>query len=167
MAPPADALVHALKYGGWSAAAGVMADRMARRLREAHELPPGGVLVPIPTTAARRRRRGYDQSMRLARALSSRLGLPVASALSRAGSRGSQVALPVDQRRANVFGAFGPGEKAGALGTHSHTILVDDVLTTGATAAAAVQALTDLGVRRVFLVAFARTLPRPVAGSPT
>ena len=81
--------------------------------------------------------------------------------------QGSQVALPVDQRRANVFGVFGPGEEAGALNAHSHTILVDDVLTTGATAAAAVQALSDLNVRRVFLVVFARTLPRPVADSPT
>ncbi|MBT8335992.1 MAG: ComF family protein [Gemmatimonadetes bacterium] len=143
-----------------------MADRMAARLRDGGGLPAGGVLVPIPTTAARRRRRGYDQSMRLARALSERLARPVASALARPGSKSSQVALPLDRRRANVHGAFEPGPEVGLVRAHSHTILVDDVLTTGATAAAAARALTTAGARRVFLVTFARTLPRSVASGP-
>jgi predicted amidophosphoribosyltransferase len=139
-----------------------MADRMTARLREDGRLPRGGVLVPIPTTAARRRRRGYDQAVHLAEALSERLDRPVAAGLVRPGSQASQVALPLDRRRANVHGAFEPGPDAGLVRTHSHTILVDDVLTTGATAAAAARALTTAGARRVFLVTFARTLPRSV-----
>lgn len=166
--PPADALVQALKYGGWRRAAGPMADRMALRLRTP-ALPAGTLLVPVPTTARRRRARGYNQARILADALARRLEWTVVEALVRRPAASSQVALPVDQRRANVSGAFEPGPEAHRIGASSHTILVDDVLTTGATAGAAAEALARLGAARVTLAAFARALPRrvgvPVVGA--
>ena len=160
--PPADALVQGLKYGGWARSAPAMARVMARRW--APEWSDGTpLLVPVPTTPGRRRRRGYNQARLLAEALGRIRGVPLADALVRRESRDSQVALPVDRRRANVSGAFGPGPEAGRVAAHSHTILVDDVLTTGATACEAALALGELGAPRVSLLAFARALPRPVA----
>lgn len=161
--PPADLLVQALKYGGWRRAAEVMADRIVPRLRSSAGRGPARI-VPVPTTDRRRRRRGYNQARVLADALGRRLGLEVVDALSRTPAAASQVALPLDERRANVSGAFGPGPQAHRIGASFHTILVDDVLTTGATAAAAAGVLATLGATRVTLAAFARALPREVGG---
>lgn len=164
--PPADALVQALKYGGWQAAAPPMAGRMVRRLRS---VPGFGSVakfcgvVPVPTTRRRIRRRGYNQAERLARLVARELDLPLLEALDRSPSKASQVALQADERRANVLKAFGPGPSASRVTQLPHLILVDDVLTTGATAGAAALALAALGAESVIFVAFARTLPRPIA----
>lgn len=162
--PPADALVQALKYGGWRLAADVMAHRMAPRLG-APAVPRPALLVPVPTTPGRRRRRGYNQARVLADALARILDLEVVEALVRKPASSSQVALPADQRRANVSEAFEPGPEAHRIGAPFHTILVDDVLTTGATAVSATEVLARLGATRVTAAAFARALPRPVGAS--
>jgi predicted amidophosphoribosyltransferase len=154
--PPADDLAHALKYGGWPEAAEEMARGMASLL------PPGsGVLVPIPTTRRRLRRRGYNQAERLARALASKVpGWEVRELLLRPGEGGSQVALHREERMANVSGAFTlhPGASLEGLGC-GPLVLVDDVLTTGATAAAAAQVLAGCGPGVVHLVTYGRALP--------
>ena len=97
--------------------------------RVAGALPAGAVLVPVPTTGRRRRARGFDQSVRLARALGERSGLPVVLALAqtagdaqRGRSRGSRLAAR------GRFTCAAPELVAGA-----RIVLVDDVLTTGAT----------------------------------
>lgn len=159
--PPADVLVRSLKYGGWRAAAGPMARRMCARLGDLPD-PAPAALVPVPTTIRRRRRRGYNQAAELAARMRERTGLPVLDMLMRPHPTRSQVALQVAQRRANVSGAFAAGPQADAAKSHSHIILVDDVLTTGATAGAAAEVLAALGARAVSLVAFARALPRPI-----
>lgn len=152
---PAPRLVHALKYQGWRRAAVPMARAMAPRLD-----PRGGeaVLVPVPTTAARLRTRGYNQASELAGELSHLSRLPVVEALERRSGVTSQVALHPSQRRSNVRDAFGvPGRGIGIRGRH--VILVDDVLTTGATALAAAAVLRRGGVAGVSLLAFARAIP--------
>ncbi len=161
LADPADRLVHALKYGGWPAVVPVMAGPMAaaaRRLR----LQDEPRVVPVPTTPRRRRRRGYNQAELLAREVARVRGWACLDALARRDLGGSQIALPVARRRANVEDAFIPGAGAGLLPATFDVILVDDVLTTGATASAAARALEALGARSVALLAFARTLPRDV-----
>lgn len=160
--PPADALVQALKYGGWRTAAGPMVRRMAARLRGGGGVGSAAALVPVPTTPARERRRGYNQARLLAAGLAGELGIGVIEALARRPTGASQVALQVDQRRANVSRAFVPGPDARRPEVRSHLILVDDVLTTGATVGAAAEALAALGAAGVTAVAFARALPRPV-----
>lgn len=161
---PAPRLVHALKYGGWRRAALPMARAMHRRL-----LPDDAdaVLVPVPTTAARLRVRGYNQATELAVALSQRTGLHVVEALVRRGGGPSQVALHPSQRRTNVRDAFGAPQGGGESGIRGRKVLlVDDVLTTGATAGAAARALWAGGARSIGLLAFARALPGTAAAAP-
>lgn len=160
--PPADALVHGLKYEGWRRLAAPMARRMSRISR-----PSPGVgsplVVPVPTTRARRRKRGYNQARLLAEAYAADRGEPLALLLERRQDRArqvTQVSLHPDERRANVREAFRvrPGTEASCR--DRWVVLVDDVLTTGATAGAAAETLERAGCTGVVVVTFARALPR-------
>lgn len=161
--PPADDLVHALKYEGWKE----LAEPMGRAL--ALLAPPEGweeaVLVPVPTTARRLARRGYDQAELLARKVAAVRGVPLAQALARLGDAGSQTALSPQERRDNVRHAFAPGPGAGEV-HGARVLLVDDVLTTGATASEAALTLTAFGARSVTLLAYARALPTTPGARP-
>lgn len=152
---PAARLVHALKYEGWERAAEPMADAMVGCLGpEDRE----GVLVPVPTTPRRMRRRGYNQASVLAREVGARAGIPVVEALGRKEEAASQVTLLASQRFRNVLGAF--EAVAGAEGVSGRRVLlVDDVLTTGATAREAAGVLAGSGAASVSLLVFARALP--------
>jgi len=157
--PPADALVHGLKYGGWSALAPVMADRMARLVPVSDD-PRSVVVVPMPTTRRRQRRRGYNQAELLARSLAGAIGRPLVEALERTGESRTQVSLRPAERLANVRRAFSlRGAEARRVGG-AHVVLVDDVLTTGATVSAASEVLERAGTAGVSVVAFARAVPR-------
>ncbi len=158
MAPPADTLVHALKYGGWPELATFMAGRMTGALAPA-ELSAGSLVVPVPTTPSRERERGYNQAARLARVVAHALDRPLVEALTRVDGGGTQVALHRHQRRANVEGAFRPVEDLSGRIRSRPVLLVDDVLTTGATAGAAARALAAMGAEEVTLLTFARALP--------
>jgi len=165
--PPADDLVHALKYEGW----GELADPMGAAMAAAAErgagdpLTAGGaprtVVVPVPTTAARLRRRGYNQAELLARRVAALRGLPPVPAIARAGGGGSQTSLAPSERRENVRGAFRPVRSEASLVAGSDVLLVDDVLTTGATASEAALALASMGAASVTLLTYARALPNP------
>jgi ComF family protein len=159
--PPADALVHALKYGGWRALAAPLGERMARVCPP----PTGALVVPVPTTAARARVRGYNQAEVLARVYAGAARVPLLDALERAREGPSQVALAPDQRRRNVEGAF--AVRAGARGALAGRVvaLIDDVLTTGATAGAAAEALERAGTAGVTVITLARALPGRESGS--
>lgn len=156
--PPADALVHALKYGGWPA----LADPMGRRMAavELPVLPNSHTLaVPVPTTRARRRRRGYNQAELLARIVATERGIPWVDALERTGRSVTQVALHPTQRRANVENVFSCRPEGAERIGDGRVLLIDDVLTTGATAGAAAGVLIEAGARAVTLLTFARALP--------
>ena len=158
--PPADVLVHGLKYEGWRELAPMMAELMERRLATVLDELEGHVITHVPTSSAHRRRRGYDQAELLARALAGRTGLAFAHLLERRRQKRTQVSLHARQRMANVRDAFSLRPGAGQPPRAGDVLLVDDVLTTGATARAAAETLARAGVRRVALVTFARALPR-------
>jgi predicted amidophosphoribosyltransferase len=117
------------------------------------------VVVPVPTTASRLATRGYNQAALLARHVSAALGLPLRDALRRRAGGGSQTSLTPTERRENVRGVFGPAAGAELAVGGRHVLLVDDVLTTGATAGDAARALAAARAATVTLIAFARALP--------
>jgi ComF family protein len=158
----AAAIVRALKYDGWSAAADGMAERMARLTWPPDVLAERAALVPVPLSATRLRERGYNQSALLARALAGRWALPVwEDVLQRARATQSQTRLTPGDRLRNVAGAFlaCTGSRERLRG--AHVMLVDDVVTTAATLNACAAALVDGGVRIISYVTFARA---PAAG---
>jgi ComF family protein len=156
---PADDLVHALKYEGWRELAEEMGRDMARVPLPA-DARKASLVIPVPTTATRLRRRGYNQAELLARSMAGGLDLPLATVLERTRGGPTQVALHPSQRRANVKGAFAVRRGMTSCLRGAHVLLVDDVLTTGSTAGAAATELARAGASGVTLVTFARALPR-------
>ncbi|MFZ5625668.1 MAG: ComF family protein [Gemmatimonadota bacterium] len=145
--------VHQLKYEGWWR----VVEAMALAMRGLEPLTGDVFLVPVPLGARRARRRGYNQSERLATALACLAGVRVVPALARTRETPTQTRLAPDERRANVAGAFAARGLPGGT-----PVLVDDVFTTGATLVAAAEALMARGARQVDAVTFARARP-PVA----
>jgi ComF family protein len=155
MEPPADALIHELKYGGWRALGEVLGGRMAKLVPSVSRFP---LVVSVPTSPQRRRVRGYDQARVLAKVVARQKGFGLVDALERPRG-GTQVRLGPRERAEKVREAF--RLKAGICSRirGREVILVDDVLTTGATAISAAKVLGDGGVSGVHLLTFSRALP--------
>jgi predicted amidophosphoribosyltransferase len=148
-------LITSLKYGRHAACAWPLGDLLAARLARWGPIRDGVVLVPFPTTAAARKRRGFDPPALLAAEVGERLRLPVAArALRRFGEPRPQASLPRSERLLAPRGTVEvvrPGDVAGRT-----VLLVDDVLTTGATADEAARVLRKAGADRVFVAVAAR-----------
>jgi ComF family protein len=171
-APPLDRLLPALKFRGDRRPAGVLGALLAAWCAQGggrREGPLPERLVPVPLHRARLRERGFNQATALARHAGRWLGVPVETALlERPRATRPQTELSAQERHENMIGAFRVA--AGRVGrVPRHVALVDDVLTTGATAAAAVATLHAAGVERVEVWAVAQALlsESPVsAGAP-
>jgi ComF family protein len=150
-------LVHALKYGDRLDLAPTMGGWMARAGREL--LVDADALVPVPLHWRRLWARRFNQSALLAKAISQASGVPIAeTALKRVKATAQQVGLSQSERAENVQGAFRtpPEGKAEVVGRR--LVLIDDVLTSGATADACARALLRGGAKSVDVVVFARVV---------
>ena len=134
-------LVLGLKHNRAVGAVPGLADRLVAAISACAWEPPPTLVTWVPTTAARRHERGYDQSLLLAKAVARRLGLPCRRLLRRRGQ--AQEGLGGAARRA------GPDLSARRAMSEC-VLLIDDVVTTGATLAAAAEALRASGAPEVY-----------------
>jgi ComF family protein len=149
------AALHQLKYAGERRLARPLGEALARRWAAVGA--GGDVLVPVPVHRARAAQRGYDQAVLLAEAAANALGLPATTVLERRRETVAQYHLDRSDRAANVAGAFSIGSPAAAAGVHGRwVVLVDDVMTTGATLSACATALADAGALGVSAITVAR-----------
>lgn len=155
--------IHALKYGGLIPASAELGRRLAEAIaRLANQAPAEMLVIPVPLHTSKQATRGFNQAGLLARhALQTlrrthpswRLTLS-SGVLVRQRATGTQAGLTPRQRRLNVRGAFRMTDPAAITG--KHVLVVDDILTTGATARAASQALLDAGAESVWVATLAR-----------
>lgn len=154
------ALIHACKYGRHRGVGAHLSARM--RLHGAAILDGADAVVPVPLHPWRQLQRGFNQADDLAMGL----GLPVWRVLRRARLGKTQASLPVSRRHANVRGAYAEGwgvrlswrapRVDGAV-----LVLVDDVMTTGATLSACARVLRRMGAREVRALTAARAVAGP------
>jgi ComF family protein len=146
--------LHAIKYGGEQRLAEPLGAAVARRW--ARSGVGTDIVTNVPVHVDRARRRGYDQAELIGRVAARQLGLPFVPLLERTRATTAQFDLDRADRAANVAGAFAvtPGVAATLRGRW--VLLVDDVVTTGATLSACASALESAGALGVSAIAVAR-----------
>jgi ComF family protein len=153
----ARALVHGFKYGDRLDLAPMMGRWMARAGREL--FPGADALVPVPLHWRRLWARRFNQSAALAGAISANVGVPVLhGTLKRVRATIQQVGLSKAERADNVQGAFRVPDDVKAAVINRRLILVDDVLTSGATVDTCARALLRAGAAHVDVLVFARVV---------
>ncbi|HEU4355351.1 MAG TPA: double zinc ribbon domain-containing protein [Actinomycetota bacterium] len=156
---PIRSAVHRLKFAGWRPVAQALGEAMAASWAQ----PDVDVVTWVPLSPRRRAERGFDQARVLAQVVGPRLGLPVVPLLAHdVGDRSTQARRDRVGRLAAMQGRF-----RACLPVRGTVLLVDDVLTTGATASACAAALVHGGAERVYVLTAARALtPRRRETSP-
>jgi len=144
-------LIHLFKYGRMKPLARTLAANLASALPRDQKFD---VVVPMPLHWRRKWQRGFNQAELLARRTARRYGIPVRNAVRRIRSTAAQAGLSNAQRRENVVGAFRIRKPRAIEGRR--VLLIDDVMTTGATASACALALKRGGAASVTLLALAR-----------
>jgi len=146
---PADALVHALKFRGELALAGLLGGMLSQKISN-DEID---CAIPVPLSAARLRTRGYNHAAEIARHLPAK---PDLALCVRSRDTPPQMDLPYDERRRNVRGAF----RCTRALAGERVAVVDDVMTTGATLDEIAKVLKEAGASRVANWVVARTFPQ-------
>ena len=150
---PLDRLIQSFKYGHRLALAPYFGKKLAALAKPLDV----DLIVPLPLHAQRLRERGFNQALELARPVRDALGLPLNSTIcQRLRATPAQAALPWDERVKNVRGAF---HCAGDL-TDQRILLIDDVMTTGASLNECARTLKQHGAREVILLVVARVLAK-------
>jgi competence protein ComFC len=151
---PVSRAIRGMKFSGWHALGRHLAGAMAE---VSADLLPADVVTWVPLSRRRRARRGFDQAEVIARDVAPHLDLPVRSLLRRTRDTRAQARTGGADRRRALRDAF-----VAVADPPGRVLLVDDVLTTGATAAACADVLTRSGAERVAVLTAARSLGGPV-----
>lgn len=151
---PVDAALKKLKFRRRLAFAPPFARLLAPMVGES--FPDSDVLVPVPLNRWRQARRGFNQADELCRPLSRHTGLPIFYKAKRRRATAPQSGLSAAARKRNVRGAF----LVGNLAPYRHPLIVDDVMTTGATCNELARALFAAGAESVGAIAVARASGR-------
>jgi competence protein ComFC len=144
-------LIHLFKYGRVQTLVKPLGRLLASALPRERSFD---VVVPMPLYWRKRWQRGFNQAALLSREVSRRTHVPVANALRRVKNTAAQAGLTNAKRRLNVSGAFLAKSRSALRG--KRVLLIDDVLTTGATAASCARALKAAGAAEVTLLTLAR-----------
>jgi ComF family protein len=145
--------IHRFKFGNHRHYAAPYARLLAVRLLEVYS-EPFDFLTWVPVSGLRKLKRGYDQSALLAKAVALELGVPAVSALKKVRHTPPQSQLrDAAQRRANVLGAYRIVKKTNLTG--KRILLLDDVITTGATASECAKTLLSANAKEVCFAAIA------------
>jgi len=151
-------IIHGLKYEQRTTFGFELGKRLGEKLKHENSFPNADFLIPIPLHKLKLRERGYNQSEFVAKGISSITKIPVASKfLSRNKYTQSQTHLNFQERQENVKEVFAVKEKFYKEIHNKSIILVDDVITTGATISSAARALKSSGVKNVYAVSVAVT----------
>ncbi|HVW83320.1 MAG TPA: ComF family protein [Bryobacteraceae bacterium] len=148
---PLRGLIHLFKYSGMKPLAGPLAGYLERAIAIDQRFD---AVVPVPLHWRKKWRRGFNQAELLARRVARRRKIPVINALRRKRPTAVQAGLANAGRRRNVAGAF--TLRANADVAAKRILLIDDVMTTGATASACASVLKRAGAKSVSLVTLAR-----------
>jgi ComF family protein len=149
-------IIHLIKFSGYRELISIVASTIVRSVHRFGLHPGvGSVLVPTPMTPAAIKRRGFNQAERIAAELAREFDTPFyAKGLRKISSTAPQSKTAPERRASNVRGVFaGSGRVAGR-----HVLLVDDLVTTGATAGACAAALLGSGAAHVDVICFGRAL---------
>ena len=146
--------LHALKYQGERRLATPLGRAVARRWARAGV--DGDLVVAVPVHVTRARQRGYDQAGLIAEVAAHDLGLPHRPVLDRRRATIAQFDLDREQRSTNVLGAFGLRRGVTTPLRGRWVVLIDDVMTTGATLSACAAVLMDAGAVAVSAITVAR-----------
>ncbi len=148
-------LIHQFKYKGKVSAGKSLGIRLARELKK-QQVSDVAYLVPVPLHKARKRERGFNQSEIVAESLGAELNLKVEkNILSRIKNTKDQTKLSIEERKQNVAGAFQVRDTRQIL-SDKKVILVDDVITTGATLNECAKVLKQAGVKEILAVTIAK-----------
>jgi ComF family protein len=145
-------LIHLFKYSQVRPLARPLGALLARAIPREHRFD---LIIPMPLHWRKRWSRGYNQSELLAREISRRWGVPLSKPVRRVKATAPQAGLTHSKRRLNVRAAFAVRKGTSLAGLR--VLLIDDVVTTGATASACAQTLKRAGASHVAVAAIART----------
>ena len=144
-------VMHLIKYGGMKSLAVRLGRNIGEQIAQHQQLRDADLIIPVPLHRLKQRERGYNQSEYLCRGIRDVTRIPLHPKLIlRKRYTQSQTTLHIDERQANVGNAFDVGSKDRAKLKGKSIILVDDVITTGATIQACARELLRHGAREVF-----------------
>ncbi|NTV99506.1 MAG: ComF family protein [Chlorobiaceae bacterium] len=149
---PLQKALHSMKYEGLFTLAESLGHQLGQWMLSGGNAGEIECIVPVPLHYLKKIERSYNQSENIARGIGERIGRPVRpELLKRTRRTPSQTSLPAALRRKNPDGAFHAAENF----PPGHVLLVDDVVTTGATMRAAATALREAGAERISIAAIA------------